>query len=172
MNKHVLYLNENGDGFSCKVFEHGLLENQILEIKQRAKSSSLVTDFMGLTKNGEDFFLEFSFYKDFKLAKEQIKYKINCNDVPECIKHALSCKNRKEVESYINSSLMKSKLSSKENQYLIENSDGTQTEIALCHSHFHEKEPGLNCHFSIKGLHTKKLQRKCFNLYKIAAHFS
>ncbi|KTD41312.1 hypothetical protein [Legionella parisiensis] len=151
MNRYVLYLNGNGDGFICKVFEHGLLKHQILEIKQRTKALSLVTDFMGLSKTGEDFFLEFSFYKDFVLANEQVKHKVNSNDVPECIKQALSCKSRREVESYVKSFLLGSKLSSPKNQYLIENSNGTQTEIALYHSHFHEKEPGLNRHFSIKG---------------------
>lgn len=151
MNKFVLYLKKHGDGFTCKVSEHGLSEPQLLEITQRTGASSLVTHFMGLSKSGEDFFLEFSFYQGSKLAQEKFKQPINSNDVPECIQQALSCKNRKEVESYINRFLIGSKLSSQENKYLIENVNGTQTEIALLHSHLYERAPGLNHHSNIKG---------------------
>lgn len=151
MNRFVLYLKKHGDGFTCKVFEHGLSEHQILEIKQRTEASLLVTHFMGLTKTGEDFFLEFSFYQGSKLAQEKFKHPINPNDVPECIQQALSCNNRNGVASYINRFLIGSKLSSEENKYIIDNANGTQTEIDLMHSHLYERAPGLNRHFNIKG---------------------
>lgn len=108
MNRYVLCLKENGDGFSCNVFKNKLF----IEIRNQSDDP----------------------------------------DIPECITKALACKNRKEVESFIIQFLMKSNQGTDESESFILNSDGTQTAVDLCHSHFREGEPSLNEHFSIKGV--------------------
>lgn len=144
----MLYLNENGDSFSCNVMEHGLSDAQI---ERLGVGVSLDTGMMGLAKEHDTFFLKFSYRINFELAKDKIKHPINASDVPESINQALSCKNRKEAELYISHYLMHSEFGTEPNTYLLKNENGTQTNVSLLHAHFYEKEADLTGHYSIKG---------------------
>ena len=148
MNKYALYLKANGDGFNCKVSEHGLSDDQI---KVLGIGVSLDSELVELAKEGDAFFLYFSFRQNFELEKETIKHPVDAKDLPDCIHRALSCINRKEAELYISHYLMHSEFGTEPNTYLLKNENGTQTSVSLLHAHFYEKEADLTGHYSIKG---------------------
>jgi hypothetical protein len=149
-NKYVLYLNENGDGFSALVrgkdiyqaaLNIKLNENQVLGTSSRDEGERTESADI-IMKNGQ-FYYEYGFYDVisfgyYVLSNDKVYLNVPKNDVPIAIQKALACQDRTQVKIFLDENNLKV----------------IAPNMSLYHHHFQERASSgnfLEYHNNIKG---------------------
>ncbi len=147
MPKYILYLNENGDGFSCAVI-NGLTVEDLDKLDKLYPDYLFKNDLMVLHEVSDNFYYKVPCF-DSKGKHAEANYPVS--NIPQSIKEALRCKNRRAVDFFINHYLLEAKVDEAKN-YFISEDKGALTELVLYHAHFHDGvDADIKNHYSPIG---------------------
>ncbi|MBA2709224.1 MAG: hypothetical protein H0U57_01330 [Tatlockia sp.] len=145
MPKYILYLNSNGERFSCEVL-NGLSLQDRNRLSELHPDCIFKNELMKLEKMGNIFVYGVPCL-DPKRTPSICTYQVT---PPQSIKEALSCKTRSDIESYIEQYLLNSREDEARNYFIYEK-DASLTELVLYHAHFREELAVFKKHHNTIG---------------------